>query len=257
MNKKVIYSALVGDYDILKQPEVIREDYDYICFSNDIKEKSCGVWKIRPIFYENSENVRICRYVKMHPHVLLPEYEFCIWLDCNQRLTTEHYERADQLVLDGQICAMVIHPERDCVYQEAYALAGYLTGNPMKVYQQTKFLLSKRFPPRVGLYVTCCVFFKSQHPQIIKFLDTWWEQCEQYSCRDQMGVMYALYQVQLKPAIFFLRDYWGKYRYSHLNEKIEYTFFQRAIRFIFKKFYLLHFTPVEFFYSMFNEQCPK
>ena len=225
MNKKVVYTALVGNYDLLKEPEVIRDDYDYICFSNDLPNKHYGVWKVRPISYKNDENVRICRYIKMHPHTLLAEYDYCLWLDCNQRLTEDHYERADQLIHRGEICAMVIHPERDCVYQEAYALAGYLTGNPLKVYLQTKFLLSQKFPARKGLYVTCCMLFQHKHPQIIKFLNTWWSQCEQYSYRDQMGVMYALFQAKLKPAMFFSRSYWEKYRFPHLHEKIKYTFF--------------------------------
>ncbi|MBR7131171.1 MAG: DUF616 domain-containing protein [Lentisphaeria bacterium] len=238
MNKKVVYSALVGNYDILKQPEELRQDYDYICFSNDIQEKNCGVWQIRRIPYSHRENVRMSRYVKMHPHTLLPEYEFCLWLDCNQRLTAEHYDKADMLIGNGEISAMVIHPERDCVYQESYALAGYLTGEPYKVYLQTKFLLSQKFPPRAGLYVTCCMLLKPQHPKISRFLNMWWEQCEKFSCRDQMGVMYALAQADVKPAVFFHRDYWMKYRLPHLNEKKQYTFLQRLKRFICRKFFL-------------------
>ena len=42
MNKKVIYTCLVGNYDVLRQPLAIDESYDYICFSNDIKEERVG-----------------------------------------------------------------------------------------------------------------------------------------------------------------------------------------------------------------------
>lgn len=239
VSRKVIYTALVGDYDLLPQPEVVRSDYDYVCFSNEFAEGQCGVWQIRRIDYYNQEGVRICRYVKMHPHLLLPEYEYSVWLDCNQRLTEEHYRRADQLIESGAVCAMVIHPERDCVYQEAYALSGYLTGDPEKVYQQTLFLLSHGFPERMGLYVTCCMLLQHQNIQIKDFLDRWWRQCEQFSCRDQMGVMYALTEAGVKPSVFFPRDYWDKYRFPHAVKLPRYSFMQRAIRFAARRFYLL------------------
>lgn len=238
-NRKVIYTALAGNYDLLKQPEAVHPDYDYVCFSNDIPEDRLGVWRIRPIGYRNREDVRICRYVKMHPHLLLGEYDRCVWLDCNQRLTEEHYARADRLIAAGSVCAMVLHPERDCVYQEAFALSGYLTGDPEKVYRQTQFLLARGFPPRQGLYVTCCVLLAHHDPRVVRFLESWWELCERYSCRDQMGVMYALAEAGLKPDLFFGRDYWALYRFPHAAPLPHYSFFQRGKRFLARHFFLI------------------
>ena len=48
MNKKVIYTCLVGNYDVLRQPLAIDESYDYICFSNDIKELESGKYVQSP-----------------------------------------------------------------------------------------------------------------------------------------------------------------------------------------------------------------
>ena len=39
MNKKVIYTSLVGEYDVLPEPSFVMKDWDYICFSNDYKKK--------------------------------------------------------------------------------------------------------------------------------------------------------------------------------------------------------------------------
>ena len=62
--KYVIYTAMVGGYDEIMQPVVVDDRFDYILFSNDIKEDRVGVWQVRPIAYTNPDNTRICRYVK-------------------------------------------------------------------------------------------------------------------------------------------------------------------------------------------------
>ena len=53
MNRYVIYTAVVGNYDEIKQPQVVDNRFDYILFSNDIKEKNVGIWQVRPIPYHN------------------------------------------------------------------------------------------------------------------------------------------------------------------------------------------------------------
>ena len=39
--KCVIYTAMVGGYDEIMQPLVVDDRFDYILFSNDIKENRC------------------------------------------------------------------------------------------------------------------------------------------------------------------------------------------------------------------------
>jgi hypothetical protein len=74
MSKYVIYSALVGAYDTIFQPEVVDDRFDFVLFTYEVKEDHVGVWKIRPIVYQNADSTRVARYVKMHPEDLLPEY---------------------------------------------------------------------------------------------------------------------------------------------------------------------------------------
>ena len=87
MNKKVIYTCLVGNYDVLRQPLAIDESYDYICFSNDIKEERVGVWQIRPIPFKHKDKARLSRYVKILPHRALEDYEWSLWMDANIQIT--------------------------------------------------------------------------------------------------------------------------------------------------------------------------
>ena len=34
--KKVIYTSIMGDYDVLEEPRFIPEGYDFICFTDQI-----------------------------------------------------------------------------------------------------------------------------------------------------------------------------------------------------------------------------
>ena len=81
--KKVIYTALTGNYDVLKQPVVIRDDWDYICFTD--REGQDGVWQLRRISFKGTDVERV-RQVKLQPHEVLPEYQISVWMDANIRI---------------------------------------------------------------------------------------------------------------------------------------------------------------------------
>jgi len=228
--EKVVFTVLTKDYDELRQPESIRRDFDYICFCNDFTETNIGIWQIRPIPYENSEPVRMCRYVKLLPHRLLPEYKYSLWLDCNQRLTEELYRRFDKCIADNSRCAMVLHPERDCTYQEAYVLIGGLVDRPEIIYRQTEYLLRNNFPPRCGLFVTCCIFREHNNRGIVDFDELWWQLLDEFSFRDQMSVMFALRATGIRPAIFYGRDFWQKFRLDHTKTVQNYSIVEKIYR---------------------------
>lgn len=82
--KKCIYTCIIGMYDFLIQPGHVNEDFDYICFTNQII-KDPGVWEIRPLpDVDDLEDLNLInRYVKMHPHILLKEYDLTIYIDGN------------------------------------------------------------------------------------------------------------------------------------------------------------------------------
>ena len=65
------------------QPKYIDDRFDYILFTDEPKEKHIGVWEVRKVDYSNSDKTRIARYIKTHPHTLLPQYKATVWLDAN------------------------------------------------------------------------------------------------------------------------------------------------------------------------------
>lgn len=112
--KKVIYTVLTGNYDHLAQPAVTEPSFDYVCFT-DAAEGCDGVWQLRPIPFEGTPVMR-ARWAKLHPYLLLPEYDLSVFMDANLCITgAGFYERikacdAPYAVLD--------HCVRDCVWEE-------------------------------------------------------------------------------------------------------------------------------------------
>ena len=88
MKKCVIYTCIIGAYDDLLQPAVTDPDFDFVCFvgKGEKTAERIGVWEIRE-FDCGLDNPRlVSRYPKMHPHVLLPEYEASVYVDGNIEL---------------------------------------------------------------------------------------------------------------------------------------------------------------------------
>ena len=59
MNKYAIYTAIVGNYDEIFQPEIVDSRFDYILFSTDIELQRIGVWQVRKINYTNDDKIKI------------------------------------------------------------------------------------------------------------------------------------------------------------------------------------------------------
>ena len=216
--KIAIYTCLVGGYDRLDAPESQDPRCDYICFSNDIPEPQIGVWQIRRFPYENADATRASRFPKLQPHAVLPEYEYSLYIDANQFLSRELQERVFRLIDEGAVCGMVVHPERDCVYQEAHMLTASVCGGlrgVLRIFRMVRLMVRDHYPAHNGLFCGCAIFRKHTDSQIIAFSDRWWDLYRRYSHRDQMSLNYALWKVGLSPAILWGRDFYLKFKRPH------------------------------------------
>ena len=98
--KKVIYTALVGDYDTLKEWKTIEGTpnthggWDQVCFTDNPDIKS-DFWDVRLIPKEEmiiddthfkGDKTKTARKYKCLPHKYLPEYECSLWVDASFEL---------------------------------------------------------------------------------------------------------------------------------------------------------------------------
>ena len=201
--KYAIYTAMVGGYDEIMQPLVVDDRFNYILFSNDIREDRIGIWQVRPIPYHNDDNTRICRYVKTHPEELLPGYEFSVWVDSNVIITSsEVYNRAIELFSMGAIIASVNHLGRDCIYDEAFAVMCHRFELERIVVVWCNLLLKEGYPKHWGLYETNVMFRKHNNDLIRDTNTLWWNCIDKYSKRDQLSFNYVLWKLNLNCEYF-------------------------------------------------------
>jgi hypothetical protein len=226
--KTVIYTAISGNYEKLKQHQYISKDFDYICFT-DQKIKNPGIWEIVPLEKKILDLTRIARYHKIFPHILLKKYDYSVWIDSNIDVISNSLEkRIYQLIEKKEKIASCIHFERDCIYQEAKACIDQQKDEPETILKEVDFLKKENYPKNNGLFETNIIFRKHNDPSIIKLMEDWWKMILNFSKRDQLSFNYVLWKNKIKYKYIFptnTRLMKDDFVFSDHNTKIVSTLF--------------------------------
>lgn len=199
---KVIYTSITGNYDSLPQPLAVDESFEYVCFSNDIKEDRVGVWQVRPIPYSNSDGTRLSRYVKLQPHKVLQGYDVSVWIDANIRiLGDEFYRVVNRKIESGVLMAQVPHPQRDCVYDEITKCYKDVRIGLCDALRQKRHLTESGFPRHFGMMENNLILRRHNDPMVIKVSDEWWKEYLDYSVRDQLSLMPVCWKLGFRPEL--------------------------------------------------------
>lgn len=195
--RRVIYTALIGDYESFSAPDyAVREDTDLICFtdSDQLSDSSWKVIKINPRFPE--DNIRSARYLKIMGPIFLAEYSESLWLDNTVLLKVEPDVFLDALLMDEDL-ALPMHSFRDSVAAEFDAVnaAGY--DDVTRIYEQL-FHYAHTSPDVLMERPFWTAIMARRHTDDVKVLMTcWWEHVLRYSRRDQLSFNYVLHKVGL------------------------------------------------------------
>lgn len=198
MKQYVVYSALIGQYDRIKQPLLIDNRFDYVLFSDHIPEGKNGIWEVKRIAFHHSIQTKIARYVKTHPELLLPEYEASLWLDANISISgKEIYDRFIELVEHNTPIASVKHPAYDCVYDELFSVLDFRYESEDVVLKWGHELRKRNFPNHAGMFETGLLFRNHSNEIVKEFDEIWWNYIDTYSKRDQLSFTFALNEKKL------------------------------------------------------------
>ena len=200
MNKFAIYTALIGGYDSIRQPLVIDDRFDYILFTDEVKEKKIGVWRVRKVNYVNTDKTRVARFVKTHPMELLPEYAGTLWIDGSLQITSNYiYSQCLFMYNQGVQLASVKHPLRDCIFDEAYVVYGL--DSEKVIFDWCHLLRMEKYPRHNGL-LESGLLYRSNDNLMEKMNEMWWNLLNQHSRRDQLSLNYVLWKIpQVKIAM--------------------------------------------------------
>lgn len=196
MGKTIIYTCIVGNYDELRQPQVLDERFEYLCFVRrgaKITEKM-GAWTVVELGYDNANPAILARYPKLNPHKVLPkDCDYSVWLDGDVCITSqEFYEVILSKEASGVLWSGLRHPLRDCAYEEICASfeAGKEKLGPLR--RAAKFLRKELFPHHAGLFENSVILRKHGDGAVKKLAKLWWKLFLRYAHRDQIFLPYCM-----------------------------------------------------------------
>lgn len=231
MKRFAIYTAIIGGYDFIQQPLIIDECFDYILFSDRIEAGYVGVWQVRHIDYQNEIQVKTARYVKTHPHTLLTGYDATLWIDASIQIkSTCVYQRVRDLYNQKTELACLVHPIRDCIYDELFTVLEYGYETEDIVLKWGHVLRKHHYPRHNGLCETG-IMYRINNENMSLLNEKWWSCIEKYSRRDQLSFNYVLTELQIPFTSFLLdgvsvRDSEYFQIASHTNEAAKYDAIQ-------------------------------
>ena len=126
--------------------------------------------------------------------MLLPGYDFYIWIDGNYTLKMAPREICSEVLADPSAdIAAFRHRRRTCVYSEAREVLRHRLDHPALVRAQIAAYRQQGFPADAGL-CEMGAFVLRNSPRSLQLSLAWWEQICRYSSRDQLSFPYAVRQ---------------------------------------------------------------
>lgn len=188
-----VYTALYGDLDQLpEQPVRSKSALDFIAFVGDPRLTS-DTWTVRHLPPRlPGDSVRSARFAKLHPHLLLKEYDASLYIDCTVLL-----KRTPEALFDGllfgqtETMACLRNSYRDNVADEALAIVDLGYGDPEACLRQLIAYAHARYRGDVPLMWTGLLLRFHHDARVVAAMETWWEHVLRYSRRDQLSFSYV------------------------------------------------------------------
>ena len=231
--KYIIYTCLIGEYDQLREPEVIDSDADYYCVT-DQKNITSNTWEMLDLNDYLPEELKSVspsiknRYVKWNPHIFFPKEIFSLYCDASiSIINREVYNRIDFLIKNCKKIAMPKHWERDCSYEEAWAAVQAKKLSPEIAQRCIDFYKQESFPKHTGLYECGIIFRQHNDITILEFNTQIWHFIINGCNRDQLAVpffaqKYGLNIIDWNGGYHSSRSYFSRFSgffiYPHSNE---------------------------------------
>ncbi len=198
-NSIVIYTAITGDYDTLKDPVFTADNLTYVCLTNnpDIKSK---IWNIEYIKDDSRDNVHLARHIKLNPHRYFKGYETSIWVDGKYQIMDDLRIYVTQYQKQSTVLCFP-HPERECICDEVAACIFEAKGISKDMIIQVADYLKEGYPIQNGLYETGCIVRIHNDDFVKQLMNEWENEIRKYSFRDQLSFPYICWKNNFFPDI--------------------------------------------------------
>ncbi len=199
--KIVVYTAIYGNYDDLKEPSMKLEGCDLVCFTDNerISSRFFDVRVHPPIYSDPARNSCVFRLL---PHRFFPEYEYSLWIDGAGIFKTGNIRALIDKYLRDQNMAVFHHSTRDCLYDEAEMCIANKRDDPLIIRKQIEKYKQEQYPRHNGLVTTGAILRRHMSPDVIRVDEECWAEIEKFSRRPEISFNYVAWKNDFKYATF-------------------------------------------------------
>lgn len=216
--KGVVYSAITGGYDTVKEPEYVSASLDYVLFTDNPSITS-KKWKV--IYIDNPDgldSVRLARKIKILGHTYLNAYDYTIWVDGKLSIRDDLREYVDSNRLHEPMLCFA-HYNEDCIYDEKRACATLKKDNEEIMEAQVSRYRKEGYPEHNGLIDSGILVREHKNEKVKEVMKIWWNEILNGSYRDQLSFNYACWKADFIYDTSELVIYRNKYvtLYNHIK----------------------------------------
>jgi hypothetical protein len=206
LNKKVVYTTILGNYDNLKEPEIVSEGWDYICFT-DREDLRSDIWKIVLVKCPCKLSLKRCSaFFALFPFNYLVHYELSIYINGTISIFCDLNDFLEKGLPMGKVMAIMKHPKRGCTYKEAEIVKERKKDSIEVVDYQMNEYKRRRFPVNFGLCYSGIMIRRHNDPKLTRHCRLWLKETLKHSQRDQVSLMYILWKYKLIDPGYISRD---------------------------------------------------
>lgn len=210
---KLCYTAIFGDYDRLKEPQVITPGWEYVCFTDQkIISKN---WKIYHASDLSNASLTARRSKIMCPQLWVPEISESIWFDASFTIRGDLNKLIRPAVdFDGMVLR---HPHRSSLLQESMAVTQLGKDTDQTVKAQMQKYKDEGFEQTTPLVATG-ILYRKNNERTRLFSEAWWEEVKNHSHRDQLSFNYALQKTGARFLVSSMNIYDKSNHFFFLNK---------------------------------------
>jgi len=192
-NKKVVYTAIFGDYDSIKEPEYVNEDWDYICFTNNKNLKS-DIFTIKYVDSVFGNQTKNARMIKILSHIFLIGYDYSLWIDGSVKLRGRNINELIDKHLKKNYLALHKHIKRDCLYIEGKECILQKKDISENISRQIECYKKEGMPQSFSLYETAELLRCHAQDRLKELNLMWWKELNSNTIRDQISLPYVIWK---------------------------------------------------------------
>src|SRR5947209_6787657 len=207
----IVYTAVFGGFDTLKQPAAQDEPCEFICFTDARMPRRVGAWRVIHIPADGDVPPRMqAKRFKLLSHKIFPSgrlavgyapfshrprSDLSIWIDGSLRIKSPAFITDMRKKLGNGDWAMFVHPWRDCIYEEAASSIALPKYQSMPIMEQVNDYRSI-VPAHAGLY-GCGVIARREpaSDRMMKVNELWWNENLRWTAQDQLSLPYVLRKI--------------------------------------------------------------